>query len=69
MVITESLRGKAVRVSVIDQGSDCKPCMRDEPDAMATSGRGLFLVETLSDRWGVDEHPNGREVWFEVAWQ
>jgi hypothetical protein len=29
---------------------------------------GLFLVEQLSDRWGVQRAPHGgREVWFEVA--
>lgn len=31
-----------------------------------TSGRGLFLVDTLSDRWGVDLLPRGKTTWFEV---
>ncbi|NLU67055.1 ATP-binding protein [Streptomyces sp. HNM0574] len=31
-----------------------------------TSGRGLFLVDTLSDRWGVDLLPRGKTTWFEI---
>ena len=30
------------------------------------SGRGLLLVENLSDRWGTDVRPDGKTVWFEV---
>jgi anti-sigma regulatory factor (Ser/Thr protein kinase) len=29
-------------------------------------GRGLLLVDRLSDRWGVDAHPPGKSVWFEL---
>lgn len=36
-------------------------------DALAESGRGLFLVEAVTDRWGVEPHPDrtGKTVWFE----
>ena len=30
------------------------------------SGRGLFLVDKLSDRWGVDLLPRGKTTWFEM---
>ncbi|MET9257863.1 ATP-binding protein [Streptomyces sp. NPDC048182] len=30
------------------------------------SGRGLFLVDKLSDRWGVDLLPRGKTTWFEL---
>lgn len=30
-------------------------------------GRGLFLVETMSSRWGVDGEVDGKRVWFEVT--
>lgn len=36
-------------------------------DEFATSGRGLMLVEALSDDWGVSERMGGKEVWFRVA--
>lgn len=29
------------------------------------SGRGLALVEAVTDRWGVDETADGKTVWFE----
>ncbi|MFE5712517.1 ATP-binding protein [Streptomyces sp. NPDC056501] len=29
------------------------------------SGRGLALVEAVTDRWGVDETAGGKTVWFE----
>lgn len=33
----------------------------------APSGRGLHIVEVLSDRWGVSRHEGGKTIWFEVA--
>lgn len=41
------------------------PCLLPV-DALDTSGRGLFLVDTLSDRWGVDLLPRGKTTWFEM---
>ena len=30
-------------------------------------GRGVRLIDALSDRWGVDDHPDGtKSVWVEV---
>jgi anti-sigma regulatory factor (Ser/Thr protein kinase) len=29
-------------------------------------GRGLFLVDKLSDRWGADLLPHGKTTWFEM---
>ena len=37
------------------------------PDDTSTGGRGLFLVEALSDDWGVAERMDGKEVWFRIA--
>jgi anti-sigma regulatory factor (Ser/Thr protein kinase) len=31
------------------------------------SGRGLFLVNKLADRWGVDLLPHGKSTWFEMG--
>ena len=30
------------------------------------SGRGVGLVDMLSDGWGVDPTPNGKTVWFRL---
>lgn len=32
----------------------------------ATSGRGLLLVQALSDAWGVQPRGAGKVVWFEL---
>jgi anti-sigma regulatory factor (Ser/Thr protein kinase) len=62
--LTVDVTGAAVRVEVSDPGSGFEP----EPpptDPARSSGWGLFLVETLADRWGV-ERGSGTRVWFEL---
>jgi anti-sigma regulatory factor (Ser/Thr protein kinase) len=56
-----------IRVEVTDRGSGA-PTVRS-PDATSPSGRGLFIVEQLSDSWGVDPARDRRSktVWFTVA--
>ncbi|MGX8910241.1 ATP-binding protein [Streptomyces netropsis] len=34
---------------------------------MDISGRGMFLVDNLADRWGADIEPCGKTVWFHCA--
>lgn len=53
-----------VRVEVRDP-SRALPCLLPVRD-LDTSGRGLFLVDTLADRWGVDLQPPGKTTWFEM---
>jgi anti-sigma regulatory factor (Ser/Thr protein kinase) len=53
-----------VRVEVRDP-SRALPCLLPVRD-LDTSGRGLFLVDMLSDRWGVDLQPRGKTTWFEL---
>jgi anti-sigma regulatory factor (Ser/Thr protein kinase) len=56
---------KRVRVEVVDPGNGFSHVLR-EPDPMQTGGRGLYLVEVLADRWGIESEPSTR-VWFELA--
>ncbi|MER7520788.1 ATP-binding protein [Streptomyces sp. NPDC126499] len=35
------------------------------PEPLAEGGRGLTLVEAVTDRWGVVEGADGKTVWFE----
>jgi anti-sigma regulatory factor (Ser/Thr protein kinase) len=32
----------------------------------ALSGRGLTIVDSMSDRWGVDVRQDGKSVWFQL---
>jgi anti-sigma regulatory factor (Ser/Thr protein kinase) len=41
------------------------PCLMPVGE-LDISGRGLFLVNRLSDRWGVDLLPRGKNTWFEM---
>lgn len=54
----------SIRVEVTDPGPGFSP-VRDRPGRRQTSGRGIYLVEQVADRWGVDR---GGEtcVWFEL---
>jgi anti-sigma regulatory factor (Ser/Thr protein kinase) len=52
-----------IRVEVTDSGSGT-PTMRS-PGPDEPSGRGLQIVDMLSDTWGVEaERPSGKTVWF-----
>jgi serine phosphatase RsbU (regulator of sigma subunit)/anti-sigma regulatory factor (Ser/Thr protein kinase) len=54
-----------LRIEVVDR-SERLPAVQT-PDAEAPGGRGLLIIEALSDRWGVDSHGDGKAVWFEIA--
>jgi anti-sigma regulatory factor (Ser/Thr protein kinase) len=59
-----TLDSSALRVEVHDPGSGFEP-RSPEPDPARPSGWGLFLVDELADRWGVDRTPRTL-VWFEM---
>ncbi|WP_431772606.1 ATP-binding protein [Streptomyces cucumeris] len=42
------------------------PVLRARPPEDATSGRGLLLVHSLADAWGVRTHGVGKALWFEL---
>ncbi|WP_333766575.1 ATP-binding SpoIIE family protein phosphatase [Streptomyces sp. IBSBF 2435] len=49
----------------VDDASDDMPHRRS-PGEMASSGRGLLLMEELADAWGVDPRGDGKSTWFEL---
>ncbi|MFS0694219.1 SpoIIE family protein phosphatase [Streptomyces nitrosporeus] len=55
---------RRLRVEVADS-SDELPHKR-RPGEMASSGRGLVLMEMLADSWGVDPRGEGKCIWFEL---
>ena len=63
--VAVEIRPRLVQVSVRD-GSDAQPALR-RYDRYAATGRGLHLLETLADRWGVDVEAEQKRVWFELA--
>lgn len=64
--VTVLARADGARVSVHDDAD--LPPVRGVLDELAMSGRGLVMVEQLSQQWGVTRIPGaGKEVWFEVT--
>jgi anti-sigma regulatory factor (Ser/Thr protein kinase) len=58
--------GSTTRVEVCDRARGESLPMRPAPPPFATGGRGLLLVDALSDRWGMDTCARGTCVWFEL---
>ncbi|MFJ6298769.1 SpoIIE family protein phosphatase [Streptomyces griseoviridis] len=56
--------GRRLRVEVTDTGDDLPH--RRHPGELASSGRGLVLIELLADTWGVDPRGEGKSIWFEL---
>jgi two-component sensor histidine kinase len=63
--LVATVDGHLARVQVRDE-SVRMPAPRFYATNSAT-GRGLHLIEALARRWGVDEVPGGKIVWFELA--
>jgi anti-sigma regulatory factor (Ser/Thr protein kinase) len=55
----------SVRTEVTDGGSGFDPAQTGSPSSDHT-GWGLFLVERLAERWGVDKDGSATKVWFEL---
>ncbi|MER7668330.1 ATP-binding protein [Kitasatospora sp. NPDC096128] len=60
-------RGTTLRIEISDPRGDRLPVLLTAPTSHSQSGRGLILVDALSDRWGtIPRHPNAKTVWAEL---
>jgi anti-sigma regulatory factor (Ser/Thr protein kinase) len=59
------LTAERLLVSVADTGTRGS-VTRAHTDALSSRGRGLGLIEELSDSWGTDPTVRGSTVWFEM---
>ncbi|MYW68855.1 SpoIIE family protein phosphatase [Streptomyces sp. SID8379] len=55
---------RRLRVEVADASDDLPHKRR--PGELASSGRGLVLMELLAQKWGVDPRGEGKSIWFEL---
>ncbi|MFJ2948896.1 SpoIIE family protein phosphatase [Streptomyces sp. NPDC087226] len=62
--VTDGIDGRRMRIEVTDSGDDL-PHMR-RPGELASSGRGLVLIELLAHAWGVSPRGRGKSIWFEL---
>lgn len=56
------LDDERLHVQVHDASADLP--MKQELSLTSTGGRGLIIVDALSDSWGVTLEPTGKSVWF-----
>ncbi|MFG1885020.1 SpoIIE family protein phosphatase [Micromonospora sp. NPDC049102] len=59
------LSSERLLVSVADTGTR-GTVTRARTDTLSSRGRGLGLIEELSDAWGTDPSVRGSTVWFEI---
>lgn len=57
--------GRVVRVEVHDDGTE--PIGAANHDLMSETGRGLLIVEAVTDRCGIKHDTSGTTAWFEVS--
>ncbi|GGQ92106.1 ATP-binding SpoIIE family protein phosphatase [Streptomyces aurantiogriseus] len=55
---------RRLRIEVTDTSDDLPHKRR--PGELASSGRGLVLIELLADEWGVAPRGEGKSIWFDL---
>jgi anti-sigma regulatory factor (Ser/Thr protein kinase) len=65
VTLAARLEGEVLHVSVSDAGQGFEPRPRDP--ARLSDGYGLFLLDKIASRWGVDA-AGETSVWFELPW-
>ncbi|RZU33372.1 ATP-binding protein [Blastococcus saxobsidens] len=53
-----------LRLAVVDCSPTRPAVQASDPESVR--GRGLRMVEVLADRWGCEDHRDGKRVWFEL---
>ncbi len=64
--VAVSVDPRRVRVEVANAGAPFTPRTREESEK-ANPGWGLFLVDELSDTWGVQGDSGRQRVWCEIS--
>ncbi|NUV99632.1 ATP-binding protein [Streptomyces sp. CAI 127] len=65
-VVTATATSARLRVEVQDFASEDLPAPYVPNADDGTHGRGLILVRSLADAWGVEARALGKTVWFEL---
>ncbi|WP_376773503.1 ATP-binding protein [Streptomyces nymphaeiformis] len=64
-VLVSRPSANCVRVGVVDR-SRTIPILRTDSKGDRLRGRGLLLVDTLTDEWGTELYRWGKQVWAEL---
>lgn len=63
-VLTVALEQDLLTVAVRDRGAGDTPGLVEDDDPLKVFGRGLQLVDALSERWGTEQDASGTTSWF-----
>ncbi len=63
--VVVQVSGTELKVTVAD--NDSRPPVLRRPAANSLGGRGLHLLDSLAEDWGVTEWPEGKAVWFSLS--
>ena len=64
LTVSWQLEPDSITVQVSDASPD-RP-ERRRPGLYEPNGRGLTIVDALSDEWGYDHHASGKHVWARI---
>ncbi|WP_346620296.1 ATP-binding protein [Blastococcus montanus] len=64
LTLEATLSDDWLRLAVVDC-SPRRPVVQ-QFSADRPRGRGMLMVEALADRWGCEDHRDGKRVWFEL---
>jgi anti-sigma regulatory factor (Ser/Thr protein kinase) len=66
--VTIDRAGATMRVEVTDSAQD-RPAAGPMPPPQSLRGRGLPIVDSLADAWGVTPSPHGpgKSIWFQIG--
>ena len=64
VLLLVALLPATVRVEVEDEAPG--PLRPGLLDGDTEGGRGLAIVDAMTESWGVEQHPEGKSVWFEL---
>ncbi|MFC8368481.1 ATP-binding protein [Streptomyces sp. NPDC057239] len=64
--LTVSLRGTRLRIELRDPDARALPTLVEASDD-AEGGRGMVLVDALTERWGVELHDDSKVTWCELV--
>ncbi|MGC4906568.1 ATP-binding protein [Streptomyces cyaneofuscatus] len=64
-VIVSRTSEDRVRLGVVDRSKEL-PMMRTDSNGEQIRGRGLLVVDALTEQWGTELYPWGKQVWGEI---
>jgi anti-sigma regulatory factor (Ser/Thr protein kinase) len=64
MMVSVRLEDSTLAIEVIDDSPDM--LVQRSPHLDEPTGRGLLMINSMADRWGVRRRRSGKSVWFEL---